>query len=431
MTPRSETNARLMAARALVALFDDSDSTHPDDIPETALSDRDRAFSRNLYFGTLRWRTGLEWLAGELLNKPLRARDRDIHFLILIGLLQLWKEQTPAHAAIHETVAATRQTGKAWAGGLVNAVLRNFQRQESKLLRDLENHTARFSHPDWLLEKLQADWPDRWSAIIEANNERAPMWLRCNQQLTQPEDYLASLRSAGLEGTLSPIAPEAIQVSSPSPVDQLPGFSEGLVSIQDLAPQLAVSHLAAEPGHRVLDACAAPGGKTCHILERTPGVALTALDRSPNRIQLIKDNLSRLRLDCTVIEADARQADQWWDGKTFNRILLDAPCSATGIIRRHPEIKWLRTPEHVMAAVRTQGELLNALWPLLEPGGILVYATCSVLKCENVQQIEQFLCRSPDAQLLEIPSAYATDGQIHPGVENMDGFYYARLSKHA
>lgn len=430
MTGPSAGGARAAAVRVLGEVLDQHRAQQLGRDEGGALDVRDRGFARHLAFGVLRWLTPLEWLAGQLLSRPLKARDRDIERLILIGLFQLWKGGTQPHAAVHATVEATRELGKSWASGLVNAVLRGFQRRRDSLLAELDTLPQRHAHPDWLLRVLQADWPDDWASIIAANNQPPPMWLRVNRQRGSRDAYGHSLAAAGLQAVPSPESAEAVRVEPAVPVAELPGFAQGLVSVQDAAAQLAPDYLAAQPGQRVLDACAAPGGKACHLLERTPNIDLTALDRDATRVGLIHENLDRLGLACRVIVADAACADDWWDGQPFDRILLDAPCSATGVIRRHPEIKWLRNPEQVDEAVRGQRRLLEALWPLLKPGGILVYATCSVIKRENSQQTDQFLRRHTDTA--GPPSgASERERQILPGEGDMDGFYYARLLKPA
>lgn len=430
MNGPSAASARATAVRILGEVLDPQ-RVQPQERDEgDALDLRDRGFARYLAFGVLRWLTPLEWLAGQLLSRPLKARDRDVERLILIGLFQLWKGGTQPHAAVHATVEATRELGKNWASGLVNAVLRGFQRRREQLLAELDGLPQRHAHPGWLLRTLQADWPDDWASIVAANNQPPPLWLRVNRQRSSRDAYCESLAAAGLQALPSSESAEAVRVEPAVPVAELPGFAQGQVSVQDAAAQLAPDYLAAVPGQRVLDACAAPGGKTCHLLERTPGIDLTALDRDATRARLIHENLDRLGLECRVIVADAARVDDWWDGQPFDRILLDAPCSATGVIRRHPEIKWLRDSEQVDEAVRGQQRLLEALWPLLKPGGILVYATCSVIKRENSQQIDEFLRRHTDTA--GPPSGAAQrERQILPGEQDMDGFYYARLLKSA
>jgi len=393
---------------------------------------RERAFALRLTYGVLRWKTALEWLAGELLDKPLKASERQLQRLILIGLYQLWQEDTADHAAVHATAETARSLGKPWAVGLVNAVLRRFQREREVLLKGLSKSEARFAHPDWLLRQLRADWPQDWAAMVDANNAQAPLWLRTNAQHGTLAEAEVVLHAAGFTTQRHPLAPAALNLAPPAPVHEIPGFDAGRFSVQDAAAQLAAELLDIQPGQRVLDACAAPGGKTGHLLELEPSIELTAMDLSGSRLERVQENLDRLGFKATLLTADAAETDQWWDGRTFARILLDAPCSATGVIRRHPEIKWLRSPEQVTEACRTQSRLLRRLWPLLDPGGILVYATCSVLTCENQAQIDAFLDANSDANCIGPEPSGRSSGpgrQFLPGEDDMDGFYYAVLRK--
>ncbi|MEJ2385103.1 MAG: 16S rRNA (cytosine(967)-C(5))-methyltransferase RsmB [Xanthomonadales bacterium] len=393
-----------------------------------------RAHALHLAYGVLRGYGALDWFANRLLQKPLRSRDRDIHRLVLIGLFQLWRDGTPPHAAIHECAECARRRKKPWAVGLINAVLRRFQREQAALERELAGRDERFAHPGWLLDALRADWPEDWSSIVAANNRQAPLWLRLNR-LFDPADTLERLRADGLDVTRHDRAPDAVRVEPARAAAQLPGFAEGRFSIQDPAAQLAADLLPISDGQRVLDACAAPGGKTGHLLERHAGLQLTALDRSAARLERVAENLDRLGLAdrARLQAADAAAPDTWWDGRPFDRILLDAPCTATGVIRRHPEIKWLRSTAQVDAAREQQRRLLNALWPLLAGGGMLLYATCSVLRAENEHQVRDFVNARPDATSDPIDAAWGRDTghgrQLLPGEQEMDGFFYARIRK--
>jgi len=303
---------------------------------------RDRAFARHLAYGVLRWLSALEWLAGQLLRKPLRRKDRDVQRLILIGIYQLWKDDAAAHAAIHEGAESARKLGKPWAVSVINAVLRRFQREQADWITRLEKKDARYAHPEWLLQALKADWPQDWQQIADANNLPGPLWLRLNRQF-ETADTLEGLAEGGFTLERHAIAGEAIKLSPAAPVQSLPGFEQGRLSVQDPAAQLAAGLLRLEKNHRVLDACAAPGGKACHILESTPGVTLTALDQSPARLERVAENLGRLGFTAggrvKLIAADAAEPTQWWDGVPFDRILLDAPCSASGaVVRRHHRV---------------------------------------------------------------------------------------------
>jgi 16S rRNA (cytosine967-C5)-methyltransferase len=430
-------NPRLAAVQTLARVLDKRLNLSEADLSGRLDDPRDRALSKHLGYGVLRWLGSLEWLAGKLLSKPLKRRDRDIERLIFIGLFQLWKDGGAEHAAINETAECARPLGKAWAVGLINAVLRRFQRERQALIAGLAESPARHAHPPWLLERLRSDWPDDWPGLVEANNSAAPLWLRINRAHPQQDGIVRRLEAAGFTVTAHPAAPDAVAISPAAAVSDIPGFEDGALSVQDPAAQLAADLLALANGLRVLDACAAPGGKTCHILERCPNPDLTAVELSESRLQRIRENVERLGFNegsgLRLVAADALTPGAWWDGRPFDRILLDAPCTATGVIRRHPEIKWLRTPGQVDEAVRLQAGLLDQLWSLLEAGGILVYATCSVLKRENSHQINHFLSTHDDAEALPIDGAWGRAAgagrQILPGEEGMDGFFYARLRK--
>lgn len=428
-------NARLIALDLLADVLDQGQNLSESSQGRSA-DPRNRAHAAHLAYGVLRWLNALEWLAGQLLQRPLKNKDRDIQRLVLLGIFQLWKDGTPPHAAINETAGCARLLGKSWAVGLVNAVLRRFQREQEKLLNGLQNQPDRFAHPEWLLEALHEDWPEHRESILQANNSQPPMWLRMNARRDIPATILA-LEEDGLKVSPHPLAPNAFRIEPARPVSAIPGFREGRLSVQDPAAQLAADLLNPDAGHRVLDACAAPGGKTGHLLEMFDIPELAALDRSKTRLQRVQENLDRLGLSdrAKLIAADASQPDGWWDGKPFDRILLDAPCTALGVIRRHPEIKWLRNPGQVREAVVLQARLLRTLWPLLAPGGILVYATCSVLHAENSAQVVSFLADTPDAEHLPVDAGWGKElefgRQILPGDQDMDGFYYARLRKNA
>jgi 16S rRNA (cytosine967-C5)-methyltransferase len=436
--------ARLAAVALLASVLDRGQNLSEARTQDFAGDARDQAFARHLAYGVLRWLGALEWLARALLQRPLKPRDRAVHRLLLVGLFQLWQDPAAAHAAIHEAAEGARQLGKPWAVGVINAVLRRFQREREAWLARLAETDERLAHPPWLLDRLRQDWPADWEAIAAANNRPAPLWLRLGPGTNRGANRDAErgeverrLRREGFTITTHPNVPGALAVEPAAAAEALPGFRDGLLSVQDPAAQLAAGLLQLAPGLRVLDACAAPGGKACHILELCPQVELTALDRSPERLERVRENLGRLGLashpGLRVLAADAAEADTWWDGRPFQRILLDAPCSATGVIRRHPEIKWLRTPQQVGEAVRLQARLLDRLWPRLETGGILLYATCSVLKDENSRQVEQFVARRADAECVPIAAGWGRElghgRQILPGDGDMDGFFYARLRK--
>nr|WP_286944700.1 16S rRNA (cytosine(967)-C(5))-methyltransferase RsmB [Pseudomonas sp. UBA6718] len=429
-------NPRLAAARALAAVLNGKASLGSSLPPLLdKVEPRDRGLAQDLAFGTARWQPRLALLADKLLQKPFKAADRDVEALLLVGLYQLLHTRIPAHAAIGETVACVDKLKKSSLKGLLNAVLRNAQRDHEALFAELERdpvlHTA---HPRWLQKRLKADWPEHWQAICTANNEHPPLILRVNRRHASRDAYLAELRGNGVEAEPCTFSRDGIRLLQPCDVKTLPGFMEGRVSVQDEAAQLAADLLDLAPGQRVLDACAAPGGKTCHLLEVQPQLSeVIALDLEPSRLARVQENLERLQLKATLIAADGRDVTSWWDGKPFQRILLDAPCSATGVIRRHPDIKLTRQADDIAALAQLQGELLDALWPTLEVGGVLLYATCSVLPQENSDNIAAFLQRTPGARELDIAGTFglkqAHGRQLLPQADGHDGFYYAKLIK--
>jgi len=437
MNKPKRNSPRLAALRTLANVLDKGRNLADADEAGSLPDARDRALARHLGYGVIRWLNSLQWLSRQLLERPLKNRDRDISRLLLLGLHQLWQDGTAPHAAIHETAESARLLGKPWAVGLVNAVLRRFQREQQHWLALLAERPEKFAHPQWMLDKFHSDWPQHWQEIVLANNHAAPLWMRINRSKPEHEDVPGVLLESGFTIDLHPAAADAIRVAPATRVSAIPGFEQGRLSVQDPAAQLAVDLMDIEAQHRVLDACAAPGGKTCHILERFPSIEMTAVELSKSRLLLIQENLERLGFDqaagLTVVAGDAAAPSDWWDGTSYDRILLDAPCTATGVIRRHPEIKWLRTSDQLENVMLVQEKLLRQLWPLLKPGGILVYATCSVLIDENRSQISRFLAHHDDAGTLAIDAPWGHNHgagrQILPGEEEMDGFFYARLHK--
>jgi 16S rRNA (cytosine967-C5)-methyltransferase len=396
---------------------------------------RDRGLTQDLAFGTARWQPRLSALANKLLQKPFKAADADVEALLLVGLYQLLYTRIPAHAAIGETVGCADKLKKPWAKALLNAVLRNAQRESEALLAELEHDpVVRTAHPRWLQKSLKAFWPQQWEAICAANNAHPPMILRVNRRHHSRDAYLQLLVEAGIEAQPCTFSQDGIVLAEACDVRNLPGFAEGWISVQDEAAQLAADLLDLAPGQRVLDACCAPGGKTCHILEVEPKLAgVVAVDLEAKRLVRVRENLERLGLSAELIAADGRDTATWWDGKPFQRILLDAPCSATGVIRRHPDIKLTRQPDDIAALATLQGELLDAMWPTLEVGGILLYATCSTLPTENTEVIEAFLARTPGARELDIAGQFGIKQphgrQLLAQEGGHDGFYYAKLIK--
>ncbi len=398
----------------------------------------DRPLLKMLCYGTLRHHFRLRADLRKLLERPLKARDSVIESLLAIGIFQLIDTRIPDHAAVSMTVEAARLLRRPKYAGLINAVLRNFLRQDIGR-QEAGDDESRFNHPAWFIDALRADWPDDWQQILEANNERAPMWLRVNQNRTTTADYLDRLAQVDDgHGMLSGFI-HAIRLAKPVPVAELPGFADGDVSVQDAAAQIAAPWLLMGGGSRILDACAAPGGKTGHLLElASPDSVLTAIELDPERLASIHENLERLRLDATVLAADASKPKEWWDGQPFDRILLDAPCSASGVIRRHPDIKLLRRASDIEALAGLQTRLLDALWPLLAPSGRLLYVTCSVLAAENDAVVGDFLARHSDAREDRVLPNYnirdlmveKTCGvQVMPGSQGLDGFYFACLER--
>ena len=398
-----------------------------------AVDPRDRGLLQQLCYGTLRQAPRLQALLDQLLDKPLRGRDADVTGLLLCGLYQLESMRIPDHAAVDATVKAARGIKKPWAKGLANAILRRFLRERDSLVARLDA-AALACHPAWLYRKLQAQWPAQQQQIIDANNEQPPMCLRVNS-LRQPRDtYLRQLAGGGIEARPGDLSPHAIYLASPRDVKELPGFPDGEVSVQDEAAQMAALILGGAPGERILDACAAPGGKACHLLELQPDLAeLVAMDSDSQRLARVADNLQRLELRATLLAGDAGDPPAQLASNTFDGILVDAPCSASGVIRRHPDVKLLRREGDIAGFARQQLRILQGVWPLLRPGGRLLYATCSVLAEENGQLISRFLAQCPDAQSLPLEAtwgvAVAGGRQLLPTPGGTDGLFYALLHK--
>lgn len=425
-------HVRALAARALAPVLAGKESLS-DTLPAAlaAVAPQDRGLLQALTFTACRYA-----LLYRALLHPLLQRHPQplVEALLLTGLAQLRDLRIPDHAALSETVNAARELGQDKVTGLINAVLRRYLREKNEL--EAQAASAAHAHPEWLKTRLERDWGrEKAAALMQANNQEGPLTLRINSRQTTREHYLAQLQAENTAASACATSPVGIRVENVSDVRTLPDFTKGAVSVQDEAAQLAALLLDAGPGMLVLDACAAPGGKTAHILEATADLTLTALDISPERCQRIEENLQRLQLlnadKVRIIAADAAQPKNWWNEKKFDRILLDAPCTATGVIRRHPDIKLLRRESDVAATIKLQAALLTALWPLLAPGGVLLYATCSVLKTENEQQIASFLQKTADAHELAITADW---GEARPQGRQLftgetDGFYYARLAK--
>ncbi len=396
---------------------------------------KEKALIQEISYGTCRWYIQLEQILNELLDKRIKKKDSRLKYLIMIGLYQLRYMRIPSHAVVSETVDTCKKINMEWAKGLVNAILRRYIREADKLNTLLnKTETIRASHPNWLIEQLKQDWPDEWNNILDSNNQRPPMYLRVNQLHQDRDNYLIKLNEVGIEAKPTLYSNVGVLLDQAKDVEQLPGFNEGEVSVQELAAQLSAKLLDLKPGQNVLDACAAPGGKSSHILESQPEIkSLTVVEKDPNRAKKLSETLERLNLSATTKVSDINDLEKWWDKEKFDRILLDAPCSATGVIRRHPDIKLLRTPEEVSNVCKLQESLLNTLWQTLKLNGLLLYVTCSILKQENSDQIKKFVANNNDCILKTIKAQWGVDTdygrQILTGQDNMDGFFYACLEK--
>jgi 16S rRNA (cytosine967-C5)-methyltransferase len=425
-----------MAGHNLTSTLDSIFREHGEITPQQ------RAVAQDLSYGTLRFYGHLQALLAPLLEKPLQ--DKRAHYLLLVALYQLIYDKAAQHTVVDQAVKAASQLKKPWAKGLVNAVLRNFLRQRDSLeLAVANNETAIFSYPQWWIVQIKRQYPENWQAILEAGNQRPPMTLRVNRRLSNVADYSQHLTELGLPCRV--ISPSAIMLEKPVPVDKLPGFSAGEVSVQDFGAQLAAQLLMLEDGQKVLDACCAPGGKTSHILE-SANVKLLAIDSDDYRLQRVKTNLERLHLSADLAVANADNPAEWWNGESFDRILADVPCTASGVVRRHVDIKWLRRHADIASFADQQARILRSLWQLLAKGGKLLYVTCSIFQEENQVQIDQFLKNHADANQVQIDftALFSADakhaehypltikqpahGQLLPCREH-DGFFYALLEK--
>lgn len=426
---------RAAAARAIAGVVSHQRSLS-NTLPQAThnLEPEDRALAQEISYGVLRHLYELEGYSKQLLKKPFKRKDGDLQALLLCGLYQLLYMRMPDHATVAETVAATETLNKGWAKGVINAVLRRFQREQETLTTAPKKRlTEKNNHPDWMVQRLRESWPDQWREILDNNLQHPPMTLRVNLQQQSQQAYLQQLEQEMIEATASTVTPTSITLSRGVPVQRLPGFENGAVSVQDEAPQQSALLLDPQPGERILDACAAPGGKSAHILELQPAVEeLVALDHDPKRLQRVKETLQRIDHSATLLEGDAG-SQHWWDQQLFDRILIDAPCSATGVIRRNPDIKILRRKGDIPQLVETQAVILENSWSMLKPGGTLLYATCSIFPEENEQQIQHFLQHHPEATVapITLPHGINTGAgcQLLPGFGGMDGFYYAKLTK--
>jgi len=394
----------------------------------------DQGLYAELCYGTLRQFPRLNMILGVLLKNHLKSQDADVRALLLIGLYQLAFMRIPDHAALDQTVEAVSGLGKNWARGLTNAILRNYLRQKDQIDISLEEELAyKTSLPEWLFKEWQAAWPEKLDQIVETANQYPPMCLRVNFQKNTRGGYLNLLAESGIKAQAGSLGDASIRLDQSVAVSALPGFFEGSCSVQDEAAQLCAPLLQLKPGMHVLDACSAPGGKTGHLLETCPDIELLALDNSAKRLNDVQSNLERLGFKSVLQAADAAAIDKWWNKRPFDRILLDAPCSGTGVIRRHPDIKVLRRPTDIDGFRQQQLRLLEGLWPTLAENGLLLYVTCSIMPAENEVQIEQFSERHPEAEVLPVNADWGTSlplgRQLLPGDQGADGFYFALLKK--
>ncbi len=419
----NNTNVRTVALEAICSVVLNKRSlsafNYPDDLNDLSLI-------KSFVFGTIRFYHQLNDIVSGLLKHPIEKENLDIHCLMLLGAYQILHSNVAPHAIIFETVNVVNDLNKPWAKGLVNAILREVDRQKHLLQKQ-----PHYSHPSWLVKKIKNNHPDHFEQIFANNNLQAPMGIRVHPTY-QLDDYQASLSAIGIESHQVDIAPQALVLEKAVSVFKLPDFEQGACYVQDCSAQLAAYLLNPKEGELILDACSAPGGKTTHLSELAPKSNIVALDNDGERLKRVQQNIDRFSIkNITILQGNAQTQD-WWDGKLFDKILLDAPCSATGVIRRHPDIKLLRKPKDITALVALQKDILANLWPMLKPGGILLYATCSILKSENEEQMSCFLESYENAQELKIDLDWGINtkvGKQQLPSHNFDGFYYAKLQK--
>lgn len=431
-------NTRALACQIIARVLEKNISLD-EALDDLQVKQNETAFIKEICYGVIRWYYQLRYLANQFLTKSLLPKNLDVLILLCIGFYQILFMRVPDHAAVNETVNACRTLKKPWAASLINGILRNLMRNKNEYLAKIEQQVeALYAHPSWLIEKIKNAYPTDWQKILTENNQRAPMCLRVNLAKISRENYFSELQQKGIHAQIHPKVATAILLENPVEVTELPGFQEGYCSVQDAAAQLSGELLELTAQVSVLDACAAPGGKTAHILETELLIKkMIALDIDAHRLQRVKENLERLgfypKANVTLMATDAIEVSTWWDGNYFDCILIDAPCSGTGVIRRHPDIKILRKKSDIAKLANKQYSLLKTLWPLLKVGGILVYATCSILPEENDDVIERFLQDVSDAKMqrfnLDVGTKQTYGWQILPGDMMMDGFYYCKLEK--
>ncbi len=423
-------NLRSHAAKAIGQVLDQGQSLSTV-LPamQSTINDKDRALLQELCFGTLRMLPQLEWCIQQLMAKPMIGKQRTLHYLLMVGLYQLLYTRIPPHAVLAETVNGAVALKRPQLKGLINGILRQFQRQQDALMQHAADNNCRYLHPSWLLKRIQQAYPAQWEQIVDANNQKPPMWLRVNRLHHTREAYLQLMTQAGIAAEPHAEYTDALRLLTPCAVSALPGFADGWVTVQDASAQGCIALLDPQNGEQVLDLCAAPGGKTTHILESAPKAQVMAIDIDEHRLTRVKENLQRLHLHAEVKLGDGCTPQQWCGNKQFDRILLDAPCSASGVIRRHPDIKWLRRDRDIAELAGLQAKMLAAIWPHLKSGGVMVYATCSILPEENSEQIAAFLQHHYDARLVETGSPEQPGRQNLPHPKDGDGFFYAKLIK--
>ncbi|MCK5818965.1 MAG: 16S rRNA (cytosine(967)-C(5))-methyltransferase RsmB [Psychromonas sp.] len=430
-------NVRAVAAIVLNQVIEQGESlSQALPLAQKDINLKDKALLQMLCYGVLRTLPRLDFFCSSLINKPLKGKHRCLHFLILIGIYQLLYTRIPSHAAVGETVNGAKALKRTALKGMINGVLRNFMRKKNQLVEKADKQDQlRYCHPSWLVKRLQQAYGiEKSIEIMHENNQQAPMWLRVNKVHHTTLHYQTILKKANLEAflTIDIENCNALRLDNAIDVNKLPGFDKGWVSVQDAAAQLAAHYLSPQKNDLILDACAAPGGKTLHTLELQPDLKqMVAVDCNEKRLLRVQENLNRLGLTATVIHGDASKSEDWWTGEQFDRILCDAPCSATGVIRRHPDIRWLRRDSDIQELVKLQKNILQSLWKILKSGGILLYATCSILPDENDLQIADFLKHTPNAKIIPLSkrSNIAKGCQLLPNEDHMDGFYYAKLQK--
>lgn len=417
-------NLRAFCAQIIFAVLEQGHSLSPLlTLYSNKVNDKDKALMQEISFGVMRVLPELEFYVQKLMDKIFTGKNRAIHYLLLVGIYQLLYTRIPPHAAASETVNGVITLKKPSLKGVINGVLRSFIRQQTELKKQFIQTGNTSLHPSWLLKRIQQAYPDNWDSIINSNNQRPPMWLRVNCQHYTCDEYQQLLTKNEIEAVKDDHIISALRLLTPTPVNKLPQFDQGAATVQDLSAQYAAYLLDPHNGETILDLCAAPGGKTTHILELAPQASVIAVDIDNERVKRIKQNLNRLNQQADVIVGDGLTPEKWCEGQQFDRILLDAPCSATGVIRRHPDIKWLRRDTDIAELAVLQYQILTKIWPYLKVNGTLVYATCSILPDENSQQISHFLAEYHNAKLLEPLQQHL------PTLDGGDGFFYAKLQK--